>query len=142
MFKITTAILFFSYTFTALTEDCLNNPCMLDKAIESAQNNRVKDPSSPVFSCMLSQWNAKLVDSETDLSSNIETYDVFGYERFLACYRSASKIGAAGEIGVDTEKRKVPNGTRFRARVVCKNGTCSTEWKDTECCYTIDLEKY
>ena len=76
---------------------------MQDKAIESAQNNRVKDPSSPVFSCMLSQWNAKLVDSETDLSSNIETYDVFGYERFLACYRSASKIGAAGEIGVDTE---------------------------------------
>jgi len=142
MFKITTAILFFSYTFTALTEDCSNNPCMQDKAIESAQNNRVKDPSSPVFSCMLSQWNAKLVDSETDLSSNIETYDVFGYERFLACYRSASKIGAAGEIGVDTEKRKVPNGTRFRARVVCKNGTCSTEWKDTECCYTIDLEKY
>ena len=142
MFKITTAILFFSYTFTSLTEDCSNNPCMLDKAIDSAQNNRVKDPSSPVFSCMLSQWNAKLVDSETDLSSNIETYDVFGYERFLACYRSASKIGAAGEIGVDTEKRKVPNGTRFRARVVCKNGTCSTEWKDTECCYTIDLEKY
>ena len=47
------------------------------------------------------------------LSSNIETYDVFGYERFLACYRSASKIGAAGEIGVDTEKRKVPNETRF-----------------------------
>ena len=142
MFKITTTILFFSYTFIALSEDCSKNPCMQDKAIESAQNNRVKDPSSPVFSCMLSQWNAKLVDSETDLSSNIETYDVFGYERFLACYRSASKIGAAGEIGVDTEKRKVPNGTRFRARVVCKNGACSTEWKDTECCYTIDLEKY
>ena len=142
MFKITTAILFFSYTFIAISEDCSNNPCMQDKAIESAQNNRVKDPSSPVFSCMLSQWNAKLVDSETDLSSNIETYDVFGYERFLACYRSASKIGAAGEIGVDTEKRKVPNGTRFRARVVCKNGICSTRWKDTECCYTIDLEKY
>lgn len=142
MFKIITAILFFSYTFIAISEDCSNNPCMQDKAIESAQNNRVKDPSSPVFSCMLSQWNAKLVDSETDLSSNIETYDVFGYERFLACYRSASKIGAAGEIGVDTEKRKVPNGTRFRARVVCKNGICSTEWKDTECCYTIDLEKY
>ena len=142
MFKITTTILFFAYTFIALSEDCSKNPCMQDKAIESAQNNRVKDPSSPVFSCMLSQWNAKLVDSETDLSSNIETYDVFGYERFLACYRSASKIGAAGEIGVDTEKRKVPNGTRFRARVVCKDGTCSTEWKDTECCYTIDLEKY
>ena len=142
MFKIVTTILFFSYTSIALSEDCSKNPCMQDKAIESAQNNRVKDPSSPVFSCMLSQWNAKLVDSETDLSSNIETYDVYGYERFLACYRSASKIGAAGEIGVDTEKRKVPNGTRFRARVVCKNGTCSTEWKDTECCYTIDLEKY
>ena len=106
MFKITTTILFFSYTFIALSEDCSKNPCMQDKAIESAQNNRVKDPSSPVFSCMLSQWNAKLVDSETDLSSNIETYDVFGYERFLACYRSASKIGAAGEIGVDTEKEK------------------------------------
>ena len=128
--------------YQSISADCSTEPCMLDKAIESAQNNRVKDPSSPVFSCMLSQWNAKLVDSETDLSSNIETYDVYGYERFLACYRSASKIGAAGEIGVDTEKRKVPNGTRFRARVVCKDGTCSTEWKDTECCYTIDLEKY
>ena len=65
---------------------------MQDKAIESAQNNRVKDPSSPVFSCMLSQWNAKLVDSdETDLSSNIETYDVFGYERFLDCTKKQSE---------------------------------------------------
>ena len=77
---------------------------MLDKAIESAQNNIVKDPSSPVFSCMLSKWSAQLVDSETDLSSNTEKYDVFSYERFLACCRSASKIWAVGEISVDTEK--------------------------------------
>ena len=90
--------------FQSIYADCFTELCMLDKAIESAQNNRVKDPSSPVFSCMLSQLNANLVDSETDLSSNTEKYDVFGYERFLACYRSASKIGATGEIGVDTEK--------------------------------------
>ena len=38
----------------SISADCSNEPCMLDKAIESAQNNRVKDPSSPVFNCMLS----------------------------------------------------------------------------------------
>ena len=91
---------------------------------------------------MLSQWEAKIIEEETNIKNKIETYDVFGYERFLACYRSASKVGAAGELGVDTEKRKVPNGTRFRARVICKDGLCTTEWKDTDCCYTIDLEKY
>lgn len=90
--------------FQSIFADCSTEPCMLDKAIEPAQNNIVKDPSSPVFSCMLSQWNAQLIDSETDLSSNTETYDVFSYERFLACCRSASKIGATGEISVDTEK--------------------------------------
>ena len=63
----------------SISADCSTEACMLDKAIESTQNNRVKDPSSPVFSCMLPQWNAKLVDSETDLSSNTETYDFFGY---------------------------------------------------------------
>ena len=115
---------------------------MLDKAIKAAQSSRVKDPSSPVFSCMLSQWEGKYIEAQSNSAKKIQVFDVFGYERFLACYRSASKIGATGEIGVDTEKWKVPNGTRFRARVVCKNGTCSTEWKDTECCFTIDLEKY
>ena len=41
--------------YQSISADCSTEPCMLDKAIESAQNNRVKDPSSPVFSCMLSQ---------------------------------------------------------------------------------------
>ena len=142
MIKILLFIYLNLFTFSLMGADCGSEPCMLDKAIEAAQTNRVKDASSPVFSCMLSQWEGKLVDKETDLKKNIETYDVFGYERFLACYRSASKVGAQGELGVNTEKRKIPNGTRFRAKVVCENGSCIAEWKDSECCYTLDLEKY
>ena len=142
MLKVVFFLFLYFFTYTVFSKDCTNKPCMLDKAIESAQSNRIKDASSPVFSCMLSQWEAKLVDDETNLNKKIETYDVFGYERFLACYRSGTRVGAAGELGVDTEKRKVPNGTRFRARVVCTDGVCITEWKDTDCCYTIDLEKY
>ena len=118
MIKILIFIYLNLFSFTLIGADCTNEPCMLDKAIEAAQTNRVKDASSPVFSCMLSQWEGKLVETETDIKKNIETYDVFGYERFLACYRSASKVGAQGELGVDTEKRKIPNGTRFRARVI------------------------
>ena len=142
MIKILIFIYLNLFSFTLIGTDCTTEPCILDKAIKGAQTNRVKDASSPVFSCMLSQWEGKLVETETDIKKNIETYDVFGYERFLACYRSASKVGAQGELGVDTEKRKIPNGTRFRARVICENGNCSAEWKDTECCYTLDLEKY
>ena len=73
---------------------------------------------------MLSQWEGKYLKSESIPSENKEVFDVYGYERFLACYRSASKTGAKGELGVDTEKRKVPNGTRFRARVTCQNNKC------------------
>ena len=142
MFKFILILFLSIFSFYIVASDCSSGPCMMEKAIESAQNNRVKDPSSPVFSCMLSQWHGVLIEDKSDFNNRIETYDVFGYERFLACYRSASKVGAAGELGVDTEKRKIPNGTRFRARVACKKGLCITEWKDTECCYTIDLEKY
>jgi hypothetical protein len=54
---------------------------------------------------MFSQWKAKLIKDKTDLKNNIETYDLFGYESFLACYSSVSKVGADEEIGVDTERR-------------------------------------
>ena len=90
----------------SISADCSNETCMFDKAIEFAQNNRVKDPSSPVFSCMLSQWNAKLVDSETDLSSNIETYDVFGYERFLACTDLHQRSGLPEKLVLIRKKEK------------------------------------
>lgn len=115
---------------------------MLDKAIKAAQSSRVKDPSSPVFSCMLSQWEGKYIEAQSNSTKNIQVFDVFGYERFLACYRSASKVGAKGELGVDTEKRKVPNGTKFRARVICENNICQATWMDSECCYDLDLNKY
>ena len=115
---------------------------MLEKAIEAAQANRIKDPSSPVFSCMLSQWEGEYLETESKPSENKHVYNVFGYERFLACYRSATKAGAKGELGVDTEKRKVPNGTKFRAKVICENNVCQATWLDSECCYDLDLNKY
>ena len=115
---------------------------MLEKAIEAAQVNRIKDPSSPVFSCMLSQWEGEYLETESKPSENKHVFNVFGYERFLACYRSATKAGAKGELGVDTEKRKVPNGTKFRAKVICENNVCQATWVDSECCYDLDLNKY
>ena len=63
---------------------------MLEKAIEAAQANRIKDPSSPVFSCMLSQWEGEYLKTESKLSENKYVLKFLGYERFLACYRSAS----------------------------------------------------
>ena len=115
---------------------------MLEKAIKAAQVNRIKDPSSPVFSCMLSQWEGEYLETESKRSENKHVFNVFGYERFLACYRSATKAGAKGELGVDTEKRKVPNGTKFRAKVICENNVCQATWLDSECCYDLDLNKY
>ena len=50
--------------------------------------------------------------------------------------------GAAGEIGVDREKRKVHNGTRFKAEVICTDSNCATTWIDSDCCYDLDLVKY
>ena len=114
---------------------------MLEKAIEAAQANRIKDPSSPVFSCMLSQWEGEYLETESKPSENKHVYNVFGYERFLACYRSATKAGAKGELGVDTEKKKflmVQNSQR----VICENNVCQATWLDSECCYDLDLNKY
>ena len=123
--------------------DCdQKNGCMSDMAIENAQENRVKDSSSLLFSCMMSNWHAEFNENKSNLNENVEVYNVYGYERFLACYRSASGHGAAGEIGVDREKRKVHNGTRFRAEVICNNEKCNTTWIDSDCCYDLDLQKY
>jgi len=55
----------------------------------------------------MSNWHAELNENKSNLNENVELYNIYGYERFLACYRSASSHGAAGEIGVDREKRKV-----------------------------------
>ena len=139
-----TAIFYLSwFNSNVFAEDCSNETgCMMQKAIENAQKNRIKDSSSELFSCMLSNWNAEINTSKSKITENIEAYNVFGYERFLACYRSVAGHGAAGEIGVDTEKRKVANGTRFRAEVLCKSNVCETAWIDKDCCYDLDLVKY
>ena len=139
------AILFFGFclNFNAMAEDCSNDQeCMLQKAIESAQENRIKDSSSELFSCMLSNWHGEFISDKSEISESLLVYNVFGYERFLACYRSVSGHGTAGEIGVDTEKRKVLNGTRFRAEGICDSGNCKPNWRDTDCCYDLDLVKY
>ena len=136
-------IFFISFISNSYSNDCNNNEgCMADIAIKNAQENRIKDSSSPLFSCMMSHWHAEFNKSKSNISQNLEVYNVYGYERFLACYRSASGHGAAGEIGVDREKRKVPDGTRFRAEVICTDDTCVTTWIDSDCCYDLDLVKY
>ena len=67
MIKILIFIYLNLFSFTLIGADCTNEPCMLDKAIEAAQTNRVKDASSPGFICMLSQWEGKLLEAETDI---------------------------------------------------------------------------
>ena len=137
------SLFLFNFTSISYSNDCeKNDGCLADIAIKNAQENRIKDSSSELFSCMLSHWHADINVSKSKISEKIEVYNVFGYERFLACYRSVAGHGAAGEIGVDTEKRKVANGTRFRAEVLCKSNVCETAWIDTDCCYDLDLVKY
>ena len=58
----------------------------------------------------------------------------------LECFRAASKIGVTGELGVDIANGKVANGKRFKAKVIYNNGICNTEWKDSNCCYTLNSE--
>ena len=144
IFYIFVFVFYLSFiNFNVFAEECSSEEgCMMQKAIESAQENRIKDASSELFSCMLSHWHADINVSKSKISEKIEVYNVFGYERFLACYRSVAGHGAAGEIGVDTEKRKVANGTRFRAEVICKSSVCKTSWIDSDCCYDLDLVKY
>ncbi|MAC41621.1 MAG: hypothetical protein CMJ05_07505 [Pelagibacterales bacterium] len=137
------SLFLFNFTSISYSNDCeKNDGCLADIAIKNAQENRIKDSSSELFSCMLSNWHAEINISKSKINENIEAYTVFGYERFLACYRSVAGHGAAGEIGVDTEKRKVANGTRFRAEVLCKSNVCETAWIDKDCCYDLDLVKY
>ena len=137
------SLFLFNFTSISYSNDCeKNDGCLADIAIKNAQENRIKDSSSELFSCMLSHWHADINVSKSKISEKIEVYNVFGYERFLACYRSVAGHGAAGEIGVDTEKRKVANGTRFRAEVLCKSNVCETAWIDKDCCYDLDLVKY
>ena len=137
------SLFLFNFTSISYSNDCeKNDGCLADIAIKNAQENRIKDSSSELFSCMLSHWHAEINISKSKINENIEAYNVFGYERFLACYRSVAGHGAAGEIGVDTEKRKVANGTRFRAEVICKSNVCETAWIDKDCCYDLDLVKY
>ena len=137
------SLFLFNFTSISYSNDCeKNDGCLADIAIKNAQENRIKDSSSELFSCMLSNWHAEINISKSKINENIEAYNVFGYERFLACYRSVAGHGAAGEIGVDTEKRKVANGTRFRAEVLCKSNVCETAWIDKDCCYDLDLVKY
>ena len=56
MIKILIFIYLNLFSFTLIGADCTNEPCMLDKAIEAVQKNRVEGASSQVFSCMLSKW--------------------------------------------------------------------------------------
>ena len=115
-----------------------------NEAIKNAQENKITDQSSAMFGCMLQEWEANIVPEKSNLDEGIEVWEVFAYERFLACYRSNSSegTGAVGELGVDTEKRRVPNGTRFRAEVICSNNICRTEWIDTTCCFNMEHEQY
>ena len=107
---------------SAFAEDCLTH----DQAIAAAQ------ASPPEASCVLQEWHGEPVEGED------ATWRVYAYERFLACYKTESAHGTAGEYGVDTEKRRVPGGTRFTAIVTCD----AVEWIETDCCYDPEHEKY
>lgn len=127
-----------------LAEECDDSfPCMKNKALESAQKLRITDQSSLFFGCMLQEWHANFLENRSNVDSRIEVWEVFAYERFLACYRSNSTTGQVGELGVETEKRKVVNGTRFKAIVNCNKNICNNvEWVETKCCFNMDHEEY
>lgn len=95
----------------------------------------------PQASCVLQEWGAALDGREGEA---IEVWQVQAYERFLACYRTAESHGTVGELGVDTEKRAVPSGTRFSATVRCHAGepACTVVWAEPECCYDLDHNRY
>ena len=95
----------------------------------------------PAASCVLQEWEAALAGRKGEA---IEVWRVQAHERFLACYRTAEAHGTVGEIGVDTEKRRVPSGTRFTATVRCQAGepTCTVTWAEPECCYDLDHNRY
>jgi len=107
----------------------------------------------PPASCVLQEWESTPNGGEAGDGSVVETWQVRAYERFLACYRSSAGHGAVGELGVDTEKRRVPSGTRFTATVECTSPVgcgeaaaaepvCEVVWTEPDCCYDMDLNKY
>jgi len=107
----------------------------------------------PAASCVLQEWEATPNGGELGDGGVVEMWQVRAYERFLACYRSSAGHGAVGELGVDTEKRRVPSGTQFTASVSCTTSvgcdeaaaaepTCEVVWTEPECCYDMDHNKY
>ncbi len=116
-------------------------------ALESAQG------APPPDSCVLQEWSAAAGTPDIGDGRIDTTVGVTAYERFLACYRSAEGHGAVGELGVETEKRRIAAGTRFVADVTCSakldcaDGTvsapsCAPTWGETDCCYDMDHAKY
>ena len=107
----------------------------------------------PQDSCVLQEWEATPDGGNGDDSAVTETWRVAAYERFLACYKSSAGHGAVGELGVDTEKRRIPSGTRFIAAVTCSapvgcgeaaeaQPSCEVVWTEPDCCYDMDHNKY
>lgn len=107
----------------------------------------------PTDSCVLQEWEAMADGGEAGDANVTETWQVHAYERFLACYKSSAGHGAVGELGVDTEKRRIPSGTRFIATVQCSapvgcdaaagaEPSCEVVWTEPDCCYDIDHNKY
>ena len=124
------------------SNDCNSaNSCMKLKAIENAKINKVRDRSSSLFGCKLSDWSANLNKEKSSEKDKIEVYDVFAYERLLVCYKQKKDL-KDGEEAFDVPRRKVPPGTRFHAEVICENDACSTTWISFECCYDTNLNKY
>jgi len=137
-------ICFISFDKNLLAEECDSSfPCMEKKVLESAHKHKIIDQSSPFFGCMLQEWHANFLSNKSNFDNRIEVWEVFTYERFLACYRSNSTTGKVGELGVETEKRRVVNGTRFKAIVKCEKNICSSvKWVETKCCFNMDHEEY
>ena len=109
--------------------------------------------AAPQDSCVLQEWESAANGGEAGDDDIVETWQVRAYERFLACYRSSAGHGAVGELGVDTEKRRIPSGTRFTAMVSCSapvgcdaaaatEPTCEVVWSEPDCCYDLNHEKY
>ncbi len=107
----------------------------------------------PKDSCVLQEWEALPDGGNGDGSAVTETWRIQTFERFLACYKSSAGHGAVGELGVDTEKRRIPSGTRFIAAVTCSapvgcdaaagaEPSCEVVWAEPDCCYDMDHNKY
>lgn len=131
---------------SALAQAC-GDGVFADQAMAAAK------AAPPVASCVLQEWEATPNGGESGDENVDEKWQVRAYERFLACYRSDAGHGAVGELGVDTEKRRVPSGTRFTATVTCSaqvgcgdaaaaDPVCEVAWTEPDCCYDMDHNKY